>query len=151
LIAAYGIPSEPEPGVLAMAAADVVGVQLTCLAHDGRGKALVETQKRSIGGGHSAPMVIAAPNDLGGLAIAEGLEDAASLHVALGVGVWAAGAANRLPKMADLVPDHVEVVTVAVDGDAAGRRWAYELVRRLEDRGIETIPFGPWIEGRRVA
>jgi hypothetical protein len=39
LIAAFGMASEPEPGVLTIADANVRGVHLTRLATDGRGKA----------------------------------------------------------------------------------------------------------------
>ena len=69
---------------------------------------------------------------MGGLAIAEGIEDALSLHLATGLGAWAAGSANRLPMLADKVPTYVEAVTIAVDDDVAGRRGAYALAQRLE-------------------
>src|SRR5262245_8595950 len=55
MVAAYGIPAEPEPGVLFIKPDDVVGVQLTYLRHDGRAKGPIEIQKRSIGRGRIAP------------------------------------------------------------------------------------------------
>ena len=46
-------------------------------------------------------------NDIGGLLIAEGIENALACH-ASGLGLWAAGSAGRLPALADKVPDYVE-------------------------------------------
>jgi hypothetical protein len=63
LIAAYGIPKEIAPGILEMRPTEVVGVQLTYLRSDGRGKAPIDVQKRSIGRGHSAPIVLAPLNE----------------------------------------------------------------------------------------
>ena len=48
--------------------------------------------------------MLAPMNDLLGLAITEGVEDALSIHAATGLGAWAAGAASRLPALADAVP-----------------------------------------------
>ena len=51
LIAAFGLCSEPEPGVLAIAGADVKAVQLVKLKPDGSGKADLEPNKIIIGKG----------------------------------------------------------------------------------------------------
>jgi hypothetical protein len=88
------------------------------------------------------PLALVPPNDLGGLAIAEGIEDALSLHQATGLGAWAAAAAGRLPKLAPRIArlSYVEHVTIALDDDANGRRYAGELVtelRRLRHRSLE--------------
>jgi hypothetical protein len=77
------------------------------------------------------------PNDMLGLAITEGLEDALSVHEATGLGAWAAGAASRMPALADIIPSYIEVCTVAVDDDSDGRHHAAEFAQRLEARGIE--------------
>jgi hypothetical protein len=136
LIAAYGIPNEVAPGILAIRPAEVVGVQLTYLRNDSRGKAPIQVQKRSIGRGHTAPIVLAPLNDNLGLLIAEGIEDALSLHIETGLGAWAAGGAGRMPALADLVPECVDNVTIAADHNDAGRAGSRGLYERLRERGI---------------
>jgi hypothetical protein len=139
LIAAFGLADEIEPGVLA-APRRVEAVHLTLLSPDGTGKAAVEKPKLMIGSPGDLPIIIAPPNDLMGLAITEGIEDAATVHQATGLGAWAAGAAGRLPALADVIPDYVEVVSVAIDDDDAGTKFGTELVHRIEARGIEARP-----------
>ena len=96
LIAAFGVATEPECGKLAIADVDVMAVQLVKLKPDGIGKADVEHQKIIVGkGALGSPIVLAPPNDLLGLAIAEGIEDALSIHAATGLGAWASGGAGR--------------------------------------------------------
>jgi hypothetical protein len=73
------------------------------------------------------PIVVAPVNDLLGLSIAEGIEDALSLHEATGLGAWAAGSANRLPALADRIPSYVEIVSIAADDDDVGLKYADEL------------------------
>jgi hypothetical protein len=85
------------------------------------------------------PIVLAEPNDLLGLAVAEGIETALSAHAATGLGAWAAGSAAFLPYLADAVPGCIECVTICGDEDksGAGQRAADELARSLHDRGYE--------------
>ncbi|TGP24890.1 hypothetical protein EN827_07100 [Mesorhizobium sp. M1D.F.Ca.ET.184.01.1.1] len=135
LIAAFGMASEVEPGRLATADRQLRGVHLTRLRPDGSGKA-EEPAKMMIGRSAGWPIVLAPLNDLLGLAVAEGIEDALSAHQATGLGAWAAGSASRLPALADQVPGHVDCVTVLTDDDVAGRRHATTLVERLIQRGI---------------
>ncbi len=59
-----------------------------------------------------------------------------SLHEATGCGVWAAGAAGRMPTLADKVPDYTDCVTIAGEPDDAGRKGAVELAKRLKARGL---------------
>lgn len=101
-----------------------------------------------IGASAGWPIVIAPVSDLAGLAIAEGIEDTLTLHHATGLGAWAAGAANRLPKLANVVPAYVEAVTIAVDDDAAGRHGSIELAQALEVRGMEIILLEPLAKRR---
>jgi hypothetical protein len=143
LIAPFGLPDEPEPGVLQIAPSAIKGVHLTKLRPDGLGKADVEPNKIMIGRGHTMPIVLAPVNDGLGLAITEGIEDALTIHLATGLGAWAAGAAGRLPAIAEHVPDSVEVVTIFIDADPAGERHGAELVKRLQARGFEVIA-RPW-------
>jgi hypothetical protein len=152
MIAAFGLPHEIEPGVL-NAPRDVVAVHLTLLKPDGSGKADVPDGKPSkivVGravqvlfdadddDGRSLPIVVAPFNDLLGLVITEGIEDALSVHEATGCAAWAAGTANRMPKLDAFISNFTDCVTVYVDDDLAGRRNAHALAERLRERGIET-------------
>ena len=90
-----------------------------------------------IGRSAGSPIVLAPTNDLLGIAVTEGIEDGLSVHLATGLGVWAAGSASRLPALADAIPSYVECVTILVDDDKAGRRYARELAARLFDAACE--------------
>lgn len=136
LVAAYGMPTEPEPGVLSISPSDVTGVQLTYLKQDGGGKAPIKPAKRSIGRGHPMPIVLAPTTDSLGLVIAEGIEDALSLHVETGLATWAAGGAGRMPTLATMVPDYADSVTIVADDNEAGRNGAHGLRDSLDTRGI---------------
>jgi hypothetical protein len=140
LIAAFGLCSEPEPGVLAIADAAVRAVQLIKLKPDGSGKSEVEPNKVIVGrGALGMPIILAPPNDLLGLAICEGVEDALSIHEATGLGAWASDGATRMPALANAVPAHIDCVNVFGHDDAAGRRGATELAERIRARGVEVI------------
>ncbi len=146
MIAAFGLPDEPEPGVLAIADEAVRGIHLTKLRSDGSGKAYTEPNKIMVGRSLGAPIVLAPMNDALGLAITEGLEDALSMHSATGLGARAAGAASRMPALADAVPDFTDCVSIFADTDAdeTGQRNAAELAERLNKRGIhaDVVPSG---------
>ena len=141
MIAAVGMAHELEPGAYTIANDALAGVHLTLLRPDGSAKADdVENAKLIIGQGSSGcPICLMPPNDLLGLAIAEGIEDALSIHEATGLGAWAAGCANRLPCLAENIPSWVNCVTIAADADRDGRRNALALGRAIEARGIEAI------------
>jgi len=149
MIAAFGMAREAEPGRLAIANGDIRGVHLTRLLPDGSGKAVFddpdEQAKIMIGCSAGWPIMLAPMNDLLGLAIAEGIENALSVHEATGFGAWAAGCASRLPALADIIPAYVECVTVAGDDDPDGRRYATEAANRVAARRIETRLFIPTI------
>jgi hypothetical protein len=136
LIAAFGRARELEPGVLTIADGAVRGVHVIRLKPDGSGKTEIETET-SHGLPKGAPIMLAAPNDLLGLVIAEGIEDALTAHQATGLGAWASGGASSLPALA--VPSYIEVVTIVVDDNAAGRDGAARLAERLDARGIEVV------------
>jgi len=137
LIAAFGIPAEPEPGALMIPGAQVAGVHLTRLKLDGSGKYEREDEsaKTMLARSKGWPIVLAPVNDSGGLSITEGIEDGLSVLVT-GLGVWAAGSASRLPALAERVPDYVTEVTIFADSDDDGVRHAAELKRRLRARGL---------------
>src|SRR5262249_20359165 len=102
LIGAFGLPREPEPGVLAIVGPDVVGVHLTRLKLDGSGKHEREDEPAKIMLARSRgwPLVLAPPNDSGGLGITEGIEEGLTALVS-GLGIWVAGSASRLPALAE--------------------------------------------------
>ncbi len=139
MLAWVGMAREIAPGVLAISAVRLKGVHLTYLAHDGQGKAPVKPVRKMIGHSSGWPLVLAPPNDGLALVIAEGIETALSAHQVSGMGAWAAGAAGRMPALADRVPACIETVTLAAEDDDASRRHVPELARRLAARGIEVF------------
>jgi hypothetical protein len=139
MIAAFGIASEPEPGVLAIADDAIVGVHLTKLNADGTGKADADASKIMIGKSAGWPICIAPPNDLLGLAITEGIEDGLSVHQATGLGAWAAGSAGRMLALADKLPSYVECVSIFAHPDPAGQAGALGLADKLMSSGIEVL------------
>jgi len=127
MIAAFGMAQETLPGEIAIHDSAVRGIHLTKLKPDGSGKADVDPNKVMIGKSSGFPIVLAPINDGLGLAIAEGIEDALSLHEATGLGAWAAGSASRLPALAERIPGYCEIVTISADDDDAGLKYADEL------------------------
>jgi hypothetical protein len=140
LIAAFGLATEPEPGVLHIADGDVRGVHLTRLTSDGSGKAGGPSAKITVGTGSVGfPIVLAPPNDLLGLAVVEGVEDGLSVYQATGLGAWAAGSAGRLAALASAIPEWIDSVTIIAHADPAGVRGANALFAALQIRKIQTI------------
>ena len=139
MIAAFGITSEPEPGIIAIAGHEVTAVHLTKLAVDGGQKSSVQPNKIKIGSPKGSPIVLAPPNDLLGMCITEGIEDALSAHEATGLGAWAAGSASLMPALAGTVPPYIEHVSILAHRDPAGIKGANELARRLSARGIGCV------------
>lgn len=139
MLVPYGLPNEPEPGVLDVYENAITAVQLTLLKPDGTGKAEVKPNKMTIASPAGMPMVLAPVNDLLGLAICEGVEDAMSVHRATGLGAWASGGVSVMPKLALAVPDYIEVVTIFAHDDDAGQRGALNLADALATRGFEVL------------
>jgi hypothetical protein len=137
LIAAFGLPVEIEPGILSINDDQVQGVHLTLLRPCGSAKAGTDRDKFMLGPSRGFPIVLASTNDLLGLTVSEGIENALSIYEATGLGAWAAGSASRIPALARIVPDHCEVVTIAADGDEAGRRAAAAFLEVNTTRGID--------------
>jgi putative DNA primase/helicase len=139
LIAAFGLAHEVEPGVIEIADNKITGIHLTRLLPDGSDRERGDDAKIMIGHSKGSPIVLSPPNDLLGLAITEGIEDGLSVLTATGLGVWAAGAANRLPALAAEIPSHVQCLTIYADADAVGRRYTYELATAAAARGFEIL------------
>jgi hypothetical protein len=144
LIAAYGDAGELEPGVLAEPR-NVNAVHLVLLKSDGSGKTDATPNKITVGSPAGQPIILAPLNDLLGLAITEGIEDALSVHTACGLGAWAAGGASHMPALAGAVPDYVDWFRIIADGNETGYRNAFELYSSLIDRGLqgEVIDLSP--------
>lgn len=138
IVAAFGLPTEPEPGLLRMAESAVLGIQLIKLAADGSAKAGTDADKITIGKCMSAPLVMAPMGDLLGLWIAEGIEDALSLAEAFGVGAWAAGGAPRMAALAPTVPTYTDCVRIVMDTDPDGQKGAHALASALQRRFAAT-------------
>ena len=136
MIAAFGAADEPEPGTIIIAEHAIRGVHLTKLASDGSGKARSDNDKIIIGKCLGSPIVLASPNDLMGMAVTEGIENGLSMFVATGLGAWAAGAASRMPMLADTIPVYIDCVTVCADDDPTGLHNADELLERIRARGL---------------
>jgi hypothetical protein len=137
MIAAFGMPEEPEPGQLTIVDDAVRGVHITRLVPDGSGKAGTAADKIMVGRSTGSPIVLAPANDLLGIGITEGVEDGLSVYEATRLGVWVAGSASRLPALAAAVPDYIECATIYGHDDEAGQRGARELAAALARRRIE--------------
>lgn len=77
----------------------VTGVHITRLREDGSGKAGTDADKLIIGPSIGKPIIIRDNPDREELIIAEGIEDALSFAVVTGWSTWAAGTANRIPRV----------------------------------------------------
>jgi len=82
-------------------------------------------------------MVIAPPNDGLGLAICEGVEDAIAVHLATGLGAWAAGGTAFMPALAEAVPFYIGAITVCAHPEPQAQEAAEELAQRLAARAFE--------------
>jgi putative DNA primase/helicase len=142
MLVPYGLPKEPEPGLLDIAEDAITAVQLTFLRPDGTDKADIKPNKITIGSPAGMPMVLAPMNDLLGLAICEGIEDALTAHQVSGLGAWASGGAAFMPKLGAAVADHVEAITICAHDDKAGQRYARALADALDARGFEIYADG---------
>jgi phage/plasmid primase-like uncharacterized protein len=143
MIAAFGMAAEfDEPGIIS-APRQVIGVHLTRLTADGN-KASTADGKAKIMRGvcKETPIAISSANDLLGMAVTEGIEDALSVYQGTGLGVWAAGSAVFMPALAPLIPNYIEAVTIYAHDDDTGRSNAIDLARAIKARGIEVFVQG---------
>ena len=134
IIAAFGLPLDLEPGRLVMPDRCVRGVQLLRLSSDGAekiGKAV------TIGHCPRSPLVVAPFNDLLGLYLVEGLEDALTLAEVDQAGVWACGGASRMASVARAVPRWTDWLTLWRDDDPAGAKATTATRAALLARGFD--------------
>jgi hypothetical protein len=137
MIAAFGIPDEPEPGAMILPDSSVRGVHLTRLLPDGSDRDRGEKAKIMIGHSKGWPVVLSPPTDGLALIIAEGVESSLSGFDATGLSAWAAGSASRLPALVHAIPNWVECATILADDDVDGRRHAASLAQAAKERGLE--------------
>jgi hypothetical protein len=138
-------PKYPHPTMIARFGAwpETTAVHLTYLKPDGSGKADCDPQKRIIGSPDGLPINVAwLKQDSTSLIITEGIEDALTMHEAVGLPTWAAGSAPMLPHLIDTVPETIETVTICVDDDVNGRKHSRALASGLIKRGIEVRIIG---------
>jgi hypothetical protein len=107
------------------------------LRPSGDDKASTQRSKLIVGSPGAAPTVLAPVNDLLGIAITEGIEDALTAHQATGLGAWTAGNAGRMPALAERIPSSVECVSIFAHDDRAGQNGALKLASALVARGID--------------
>ena len=137
MIAAFGKTTELEPGLVSISEDIIRGVHLTRLtprAASSRGMQSASSVSVQL----ARRLCLRPANDLLGLAITEGIEDAISVHEATGLAAWAAGSASRLPAIAPAVPEWIDCVTVLADNDedGVGLKFARLLIDQLNSRGI---------------
>jgi CHC2 zinc finger/Toprim domain len=152
MIAAFGLCEEPEPGILEPPD-NVRAVHLTRLTPEGA--KLEDPDKPTkimLGPMAGLPIVLAPPNDGLAIYIAEGIEKGLHLwkEFDFGVGVWVAGAAGNLPKIAEAVPSYIEVIWIFADPDDVGLRNAKTAARLLDSRGhdVKIVCIGGDANGR---
>ncbi len=139
MIAACGPTGEDAPGILETPRSPTA-VHITRLSPDGS----FRTSKTMLGPVSGRPIVLAPPNDALGVAIAEGIEDALSLHEATGLGAWAGGSAGHMAKLGAFVPGYIDCVTIAVDANDAGQKASATLQTDLASRGISVRLLRVW-------
>ena len=113
---------------------EVTGMQRIFLAHDGQGKADVETPKRSLGKVKGGAIRLGDLDSSGTLTVCEGPEDGLSLLEMLGGPVWVAAGASFLSAMR--FPPEVRSIVIGADNDPAGREAADKAAHAFADRGL---------------
>ena len=137
MIVPFGVATERTCGRYAITPDQVMGVHLTRLSRYGGRKFEGERAKIMLGPSKGFPLMLFPPNDGLGMVIAEGIENALSVHASTGLGAWAAGSAGRLPDMAAHVQPFIESVLIFADDDPAGMAGAEALRESLCERGHE--------------
>ena len=131
IVTAFGLAEGTEPSDLTLELR-VTALHLTRLDEHAN-----KIGKMMLGAVSGQPLCVAPTNDACGLSITEGIEDALSVHLATGLGAWAAGSATHMPKLAQCVPTWVESITIVADSDQTGLRNAKRLHDSLKELGFE--------------
>ena len=115
-------------------AGEVTGLQRIFLAHDGQGKADIETPKRSLGRVKGGAIRLGDLDGSGTVTVCEGPEDGLSLLEMTGGPVWVAAGASFLPAMQ--FPPEVRSIVIGADNDPAGRAAAEKAALAFAARGL---------------
>jgi putative DNA primase/helicase len=121
-----------------------IGVHLTHLTYDGR-KAAVDPVRQCIGACAGGAVQIGRPRPDRRLVIGEGVESAISLGLSLNAPAWAALSANGLRGL--ILPPEANVITIAADNDAAGKKAAQAAAKRWAAEGREVEICVPPVPG----
>lgn len=117
--------------------ASVTAIQRTFLEPDGRGYI---KPKKSLGPIKGQPIVVHVNPESLALVIGEGIEKTHALAHAMAADGWATCGMHFFRHLIDVVPRHVESVTILVDPGAEPE--CETLARGLEARGIEALLTG---------
>lgn len=143
----HGPTAKRYPAVVALVqGSDAFAVHRTYLRPDGSGKAAIEPAKAMLG--VVAGGAVRLTEGPGGLAVAEGVETALSLACGLlrdPATIWAALSTSGLRGLT--LPPEPGRLTIAPDGDDAGRAAAHALAERADALGWQ-VSILPAPEGR---
>ena len=127
-----------RPALLALVSrtttAEGMAAHRTFLTRDGSGKA-GDPPRASKGPVKGGAVLLHAPDPSRGLAVAEGIETAASASALLGLPAWACVSAGGLAAFEP--PPGLAALTVAADPDEPGQRAAWACARRLRAAGLQ--------------
>jgi hypothetical protein len=112
------------------------GVHMTRINLDGT-KVTIEPVKTMLGPSAGWPIIVAEGE--GRLCIAEGIEDAATMALAVGGTAWAAGAAGRIAQCLRRAKNFSEVVMAVDENDAGERALREALVVRPDLNAVKFI------------
>ncbi|WP_146589639.1 DUF7146 domain-containing protein [Puniceibacterium confluentis] len=143
----HGPTAKRHPALVALVeGGDSFAVHRTYLRSDGMGKAATDPTKLMLGG--TAGGAVRLSDGTGPLVVAEGIETALSLASGLlraPATVWAALSTSGLRGLR--LPRHLERLTIAPDGDTAGREAANALASRAHPLGWQ-VSLLPAPDGR---
>lgn len=143
----HGPTAKRYPAMVALVeGGDAFAVHRTYLRLDGSGKAAIEPAKAMLGAVSGGAVRLAEGAE--GLAVAEGIETALSLSCGLlraPAAIWAALSTSGLRGLA--LPPEPGRLTIAPDGDDAGRAAAHALAERADALGWQ-VSILPAPEGR---
>jgi hypothetical protein len=143
----HGPTAKRLPALVALVdGADLPAIHRTYLRDDGSGKAAVDPAKAMLGAVAGGAVRLCEAQ--GPLVVAEGIETALSLSCGLlrsPATIWAALSASGIRGLR--LPDVPGRLTIASDGDTAGREAAHALAERAHPLGW-TVSFLPAPEGR---
>lgn len=116
---------------------EIAAIHRTFLRHDGLGKAPIEAPKKRLGSAPGGSIWLSVPEET--IVLCEGIEDGLAIKQQTGRCVWVVMGAGNFATAGLPQKPLASRVILAIDGDDAGRRGAYNAVERLEDEGREVL------------